>query len=56
MSDLCSHFRQEHARLCALLEQLSSPTAPADRAGLLALWVFFAGGVKLRDSISHVGL
>ena len=56
MSDLCSYFRQEHARLRALLDQLSSPTAPADRAGLLALWVLFAGGLKLQFRLEEAQL
>ena len=41
MEEIRSRFRDDHARLGALLEQLGSAATPGDELGLLALWAVF---------------
>lgn len=56
MSDVRLHFRRGHARLQALLDQLSLPTAPADRTGRLALWVVFARDLRAQFQLEEAEL
>ncbi|MBI3199926.1 MAG: hemerythrin domain-containing protein [Myxococcales bacterium] len=56
MEELRSCFRDDHARLAVLLDQLGGARAPGDELGLLALWALFERSVRAHIQLEESAL